>query len=212
MRRRERRAAARAQTAASESTENVEDTAADTSEEENVTEKATAAEKVVTAEEVLPAPRKPRACSKCGGPSNGHQGPCEQKCSVILKTPEKERCTIFSGDLSLALTPPQEEREEPNSPGNDGEACEHAGELPVPKEDFYTLEVSCSKEVHSLWCCDVTNPCLHQKLLTVPAPAKVFHPNLQIFGNLSVEGSTSTCSSYIFQKDGQEISTDCFTI
>ena len=36
--------------------------------------------------------------------------------------------------------------------------------------------------------------------------------NLKIFEYLSVDGSTSTCISYIFQKDGQEISTNCFTI
>ena len=115
-------------------------------------------------------------------------------------------------DLSLALTPGQEEREEPKSFDSDWEASENCKVFSVPLEDFQTLEVSFSKELHRLGCCGVTNPCLHQNLLTVPAPAKVFHPNLKIFGNLSVDGSTSTCSSYIFQKDGQEINTDCFTI
>ena len=131
---------------------------------------------------------------------------------MVLKTPEKERCTSFSRDLSLTLTPLQEEIEEPSSPCSDVESSEYTEELSVPKEDFYTLEVTCSKEVHSLWCCDVTYPCVHQNLQTVPAPSKVFHPNLMIFGNLSMELSNSTCSSYIFQKDGQEISTICFTI
>ena len=105
-RRRERRAAARA----------AEATLSDTSEEVVETEDATSAtlekaEEANNANKADPV-RKGRTCTKCGGPSKGHPGQCGQKCSVVLKTPEKERHTSFPGDLSLTLTPGQGSREE----------------------------------------------------------------------------------------------------
>ena len=58
--------------------------------------------------------RKGRTCTKCGGSSKGHPGPCGKKCSVVMITPEKERCTSLQGsrDLSMTLTPSKESRAE----------------------------------------------------------------------------------------------------
>ena len=54
--------------------------------------------------------------TKCGGSSKGHPGPCGQKCSVVMSSPEKERCTSLqlqgSRNLSMTLTPSKESREE----------------------------------------------------------------------------------------------------
>ena len=52
---------------------------------------------------------------------------------------------------------------------------------------------------------------LHQKCPTVPPLPKVFLPNLTGFGNLSAKHSKPSCSSYMFQKDNQEVCNNCFS-
>ena len=163
-------------------------------------------EKATSAEEVPPAPRKGRTCTKCGGPSKGHTGPCGRKCSVVLSTPEKERHYSIPEELYLTLTPGQEDRQEQCSSCftvvlNDHQCEEYiAPEVLSPQkpkqDDFYTLEVTCSKKVHFLWCCDVKNPCLGQEHPPVPAPPTVYHPNLMVYGYLSKDSNPS-CSIYI---------------
>ena len=64
------------------------------------------AKEAETAMNVVPK-RKGCNCSKCGGPSKGHFGPCGPKCSVVPTTPEKELSTSHPVDLSLDLTPGQ---------------------------------------------------------------------------------------------------------
>ena len=205
IRRRERRAAAREVKATRKTSEDLEASAAD----EN-TEEVIYVEEASSAEEV-PAPKKVRSCSKCGGPSKGHSGPCGQKCSVVLPTPEKERCPSLSGDISLTLTPGQESRDEPWSfcGGMENITPE---KVEPPDDEFYTLEVTCAKDVHNLWCCDIKNPSLNQKCPPVPAPPRVFHPNLEVFGYLSDEVSTPSCSTYLFKKGSQDILSECFKL
>ena len=89
---------------------------------------------------------------------------------------------------------------------------ETSQKLTPSNEDFYTLEVTCAKDVHSLWCCDIKNPSLNQNCPPVPAPPKVFHPNLGVFGYLSTEVSTPSCSTYLFEKDNQDILSECFKL
>ena len=67
---------------------------------------AETAKEAETAMNVVPK-RKGCNCSKCGGPSKGHFGPCGPKCSVVPTTPEKELSTFHPVDLSLDLTPGQ---------------------------------------------------------------------------------------------------------
>ena len=110
-RRRERRAAERAAEATlSDAYEEVVETedATPVEIEEASLEKAEEAENANKADPF----RKGHTCTKCGGPVKGHPGQCGQKCSVVLKTPEKERHTYLPGDLSLTLTPGQGCREE----------------------------------------------------------------------------------------------------
>ena len=149
------------------------------------------------------------------------KGPCGQKCSVVQSTPEKERRSSLPEELSLTLTLGQEDRQEQCSNCGTVVSADHQCEefiapcILSPEKgeqvDFFTLEVTCSKEVHSLWCCDVKNPSLGQEHPPVPAPPTVYHPNLRVYGYLSKDSNPS-CSTYIFKKDGQEISTDCFTM
>ena len=89
---------------------------------------------------------------------------------------------------------------------------ETSEKLTTSNDDFYTLEVTCAKHVHSLWCCDIKNPSLNQNCPPVPAPPKVFHPNLEVFGYLSTEVSTPSCSTYLFEKGNQDILSECFKL
>ena len=96
---------------------------------------------------------------------------------------------------------------------SDEEFPEETSQKRTPSnEDFYTLEVTCAKDVHSLWCCDIKNPSLSQNCPPVPAPPKVFHPNLEVFWYLSTEVSTPSCSTYLFEKGNQDILSECFKL
>ena len=93
---------------------------------------------------------------------------------MVLSTPEKERRSSLTEELSLTLTPGQEDRQEQCSNCftvvTTDHQCEEyiAPEILSPKKDvFYT------KEVHILWCCDVENPSLGQEYPPVPAPPTV---------------------------------------
>ena len=144
IRRGERRSAAREVKAPRNTSEDLEASASD----EN-TEKVICVEEASSAEEVPAPAKKVRSCSKCGGPSKGHSGPCGQKCSGVLPTPEKERCPSLPGDISLTLTPGQEFRDEPwrFCGGLENITPE---KLEPPDDEFYTLEVTCAKDVNSL--------------------------------------------------------------
>ena len=152
IRRRERRAAARTANATSDTAENVEETAGEPMEkadEANTAVEAQNAKEVTTAGEANNAEeaafesmsRKSRSCTKCGGSSKGHPGPCGKKCSVVMSTPEKERCTSLQGsrDLSITLTPIKESR---------GEQCANCEAVMLPNHQCeITLEKIPSKEM-----------------------------------------------------------------
>ena len=136
IRRRGRRAAARAAKATSDTAENVEETDGEPMEkadEANTAEEAQNANEVTTAGEAnnteeaatVSMSRKSRTCTKCGGSSKGHKGPCGKKCSVVMTTPEKERCASLQGsrDLSMTLTPSKESR---------GEQCANCEAVMLP--------------------------------------------------------------------------------
>ena len=77
--------------------------------------------------------KKGRNRSKCGGPTKGHFGPCGQKCTVALRTPEKERDLSLLGDLSLILTPGQGSREEQCKNCGAGMAPDHQCQITPDK-------------------------------------------------------------------------------
>ena len=76
---------------------------------------------------------------------------------MVLSTPEKERRSSLPEELSLTLTPGQEDRQEQRSNCCPVVSTDHPCEEYITPEvlspqkpnqdDFYTLEVTCSKEV-----------------------------------------------------------------
>ena len=99
----------------------------------------------------------------------------------------------FSDAESESLSPGKETREDKSD--------ENLSEEVVKEEEPVQLQTSYSREAHRLMppCCEFTNPLPTSS--PVPAPARVYHPNLNLIGYFDCKNSKPDSNCHLFTRD-----------